>query len=117
MEYKYPDKMKFIDAFLANYGLEFLELNNLSIGSEVEMDFKYEGLRQNPKSKEYQIFRFDKKGKGVVKSNSKGALFIESLEDMDFYISKGNGRTGRDYKVNYHLEKRKAIIKIGSSIF
>ncbi len=104
MEYKEPSQELLMDEYFIKYSQEFLKLNNLHVGNEVEMNFRYEVLRPKINSSDFEKYTFRKNAKGILKLDSKRALFAESFEDMDFYENR---------KGKYVLIKKKSVIKIG----
>jgi hypothetical protein len=110
----YPDKLKLQNEYLVKYGEEFLKLNNLKIGDEIEIEFPYEGISQKYKSREMEKFSYSKKMKGVLKLDERGRLFAESIEDMQFYNYTSNGFSGRSRKSWYQSISKKSAVFFGT---
>lgn len=93
MDIVFPDTKRLHSEFLVNYGKEFLKINNLNIGDEVDLEFDYEVTKSRYKSREIDKFTFKKLAKGVLKLDENGFLFAESIENMQFYEYTKNGRS------------------------
>lgn len=104
-----PDTKKLQSQYLVNYGKEFLILNNLNIGDEIELPFDYEVTKTRYKTREIDKFTFQKNAKGVLKLDENGFLFAESLDNMQFYEYTKDGR-----KYYYKQVTRKSIKRFGT---
>lgn len=112
-EYTMPNDLILKNEYLKNYGNEFLKLNNLKIGDEVEMNFSYEGISQGYKTREMSKYTYKQKAKGILKIDENGLLFAESLDNFPFYEYKNNNLSGRSRRNYYQEYKKKSIIKFG----
>lgn len=112
--YIYPNKEALQNKYLEMYGREFLELNNLKIGDEIELEFPYEGTGRNYNSKEQVKYTYKKKAKGVLKITENGMLYAESYDDMQFFHWVDNGLSGRSKRSWYKPVPRKSIIEFGT---
>lgn len=113
-DYIFPDKKDFQNKYLEMYGQQFLEMNNLKVGDEVEMEFPYEQTGRNYNSKEQVKYTYKKKAKGVLKLSETGMLYAESYEDMQFFHWVDNGRSGRSRRSWYQPMPRKSTIEFGT---
>ncbi len=105
----FPDTKQLHLEFLINYGKEFLKINNIKVGDEVELSFQYDGLRSRYKSREMDRFTFDKVCKGILKLDENGCLYAESLDNFTFYWQ---AQVCGKYK--WHSESRKSIKRFGT---
>ena len=96
---------------LKMYKNEFLKLNKLKIGDEINVEFSYHILRSTYKKNKLERFNNKKLSKGILKENADG-LFVESIDNFHFYENTSNGLTGRQRREYYKLIRRKAIFKI-----
>lgn len=110
----YPDKVKLQNEYLVNYGKEFLRINDLKVGDEIELDFPYEFVRQKYKSREMEKYSDKKTGKGILKLDDVGRLYAESLDDFVFYKYTSNGYTGRSRRSWYEEVRKKSVIRFGT---
>lgn len=104
-----PDTQKLQSEYLLNYGKEFLRLNNLNVGDEIELPFDYEVTKTRYKSRELEKYTFQKNATGVLKLDDTGFLYAESLENMQFYEHTRDGR--RWY---YRSVMKKSIKRFGT---
>jgi len=105
----FPDTKQLHIEFLKNYGDEFLRINNLKLGDEIEIEFDYEQLRSGYKSRELNRTVWKKLAKGILKLDEDGCLYAESFEDFTFYW--------QEYifgKYKWNSESRKSIRKFGT---
>ena len=93
------------------YKKEFLRINNLKLGDEIETEFSYTSLHPKYKSRQMERFTEYKIGKGILKENSDG-LFVESNENFNFHFLTSNNLTGRSRRENYKTIHKKSIYKI-----
>jgi hypothetical protein len=114
VEYKYPDKEKLQDEYLKKYGEEFLKLNNLKLGDIITIKFTYEEVKSQYKSRKLERYTSNKLANGILKSNEKGLLYAESIEDMEFYHHCSNGLSGRSNRTWYKKVMKKSIHKFGT---
>jgi hypothetical protein len=110
----YPDKVKLQNEYLVNYGKEFLRINCLKVGDEIELEFPYEFVRQKYKSREMEKYSGKKIGKGILKLDDAGRLYAESLDDFVFYNHTSNGYTGRSRRSWYEEVRKKSVIRFGT---
>lgn len=103
-KYKIPNLEK---EYKLRFKEEFLKLNGLQIGDEVEMEFNYEKITRE-KSKEHKV-TFSKTLKGILKETEEGFLYAESLEVLPFYKFVNHIRRGY-----YESTPRKSVIKFGT---
>ncbi|HET8735909.1 MAG TPA: hypothetical protein VFM69_04880 [Pricia sp.] len=87
---------------------EFLRLNNLKVGDHIIWNFRYDTTRQAYKSRRMDKYSAREEGEGVLKTDEKGFLFVESLKDYSFYNHTNNGLTGRSRREWYQREMRKS---------
>jgi len=108
----FPDTKKLHIDFLKTYRDEFLKLNNLKVGDEIELEFDYDVLRSAYKSREMNKYTLKKLAKGTLKLDDDGCLYAESLDDFTFYwhapIRPGST------KYAWKSENRKSIKKFGT---
>lgn len=100
-----PDTKRLQSEYLVNYGKEFLRLNNLNVGDEIELAFDYEVTKTRYKSRELDKYTFQKNAKGILKLDDNGFLFAESLENMQFY------EYTKDFRRYYYKSVMKKSIK------
>lgn len=110
----YPDKVKLQNEYLVNYGKEFLRINDLKVGDEIELEFPYEFIKQKYKSREMEKYSGKKIGKGTLKLDDVGRLYAESLDDFVFYKYTSNGYTGRSRRSWYEEVRKKSVIRFGT---
>jgi len=106
----FPDTKKLHIEFLINYCNEFLKLNNLMVGDEIEIEFDYQKLSSGYKSREMICHTWQKLSKGILKVDEDGCLFAESIENFTFY----NYVQIRGNRYVYQSEVRKSIKKFGT---
>ena len=106
----FPDTKKLHIEFLKTYRDEFLKLNNLKVGDEIELEFDYEKLSSKYKSRELQTHTYQKVAIGILKLNEDGCLYAESINDFDFY----NHVKVRGNRYEYRKDSRKSIKKFGT---
>lgn len=108
----FPDIKKLHIEFLINYGIEFLKLNCLKIGDEIELEFDYDVLRSVYKSREMNKYTWKKLAKGILKLDENGCLYAESIDNFTFYwhapIRPGSN------KYAWHSKNTKSIKKFGT---
>ena len=97
----YPDKVKLQNEYLVSYGKEFLRINNLKVGDEIDLEFPYEGVSQKYKSREMEKFSYKTTTRGILKLDDVGRLYAESIKDLVFYEYTSNGYSGRNRKSWY----------------
>jgi hypothetical protein len=113
-KYLYPDKQQLENEYLKKYGEEFLKLNNLKVGDEVEMNFDYEGISSGyGRGAEPNKYTYKKLAKGILKITHLGLLYAESIENMPFFDWVNNNRTGRARRAWYQPNPKKSVIKFG----
>lgn len=112
LEIIFPDTKKLHIEFLKTYRDEFLKLNNLKIGDEIELEFDYQVLRTSYNRREQNAYTFKKLAKGVLKLDEDNCLYAESLDDFTFYWNAPL-RTGSN-KYAWRSENRKSIKKLGT---
>ncbi len=113
VEYIMPNDKALKNEYLRSYGYEFLKLNNLQVGDEVEMDFPYEGVSSGYKTREMSKYTYKQNAKGILKLDENQLLYAESLDNFSFYEYKNNGLRGRSQRNYYQEYKKKSIIKFG----
>ena len=106
----FPDIKQLHIEFLRNYGNEFLKLNSLKVGDEIELEFDYDVLRSVYKSRERNKYNYKKLAKGILKLDENQCLIAESLDDFQFYhyIQVRQGR------YEWKSEIRKSIRRFGN---
>lgn len=105
----FPDTKRLHIEFLKTYRDEFLKLNNLKVGDEIELEFDYQQLRSRYKSREMDSYTWQKLAKGILKLDEDGCLYAESLDDFTFYH---HVQVYGKYK--WQSEIRKSIKKFGT---
>lgn len=105
-----PDTKQSHIEFLVNYGNKILELNNLNVGDEIEIEFDYDVLRSQYKSRERSRFNFKKLAKGILKLDENNCLIAESIDDFDFWTYTQI----RSNKYEWKLDRRKSIKRFGT---
>jgi len=105
---KFPDIKKQI---LELYKVEFLKLNNLNIGDELEVNFSYHKLHPKYRSSKMERITHKKKAIGILKEDVSG-LYVESKDKFQFYEFTSNGLTGRQRKEWYKSIMKPSIFKI-----
>ena len=105
----FPDTKKLHIDFLINYSNEFLKLNSLKVGDEIEIEFDYQVLRSGYKSREMNSYTWQKVTKGILKLDNDGCLYAESLDNFTFY--KHIQVRG---KYVWQSENRKSIKRFGT---
>ncbi len=113
MNYIYPDQEQHRNEYLKRYGENFLQLNSLSVGDIVKIEFPYEGLSSNYKSNQQSRYRYNTVVEGVLKLDENGILFAESLIELQFYETKYKGNSLNSY---YHPVKKKSIVYFGTGV-
>ncbi|RLD37062.1 MAG: hypothetical protein DRI74_07655 [Bacteroidetes bacterium] len=93
------------------YKKEFLKLNHFKIGDELEVNFTYQQLHPKYNSRKMERFNHRRIAKGILRENEDG-LYVESIDDFEFYEFTSNGLTGRARKDWYKQISKKAIFKI-----
>ena len=93
------------------YTEEFLKLNNLNIGDELEVNFTYHKLHPKYKSSKMERVSHNKKAIGTLKEDENG-LYVESNNKFQFYELTSNGLTGRQRREWYKSIMKQSIFKI-----
>lgn len=108
----FPDTKKLHIEFLKTYRDEFLRINNLKVGDEVELEFDYQVLRTSYNRREQNAYTWQKLAKGILKLDEDGCLYAESLDNFTFYWHAPIRPNSNKY--TWKSENRKSIKKFGT---
>lgn len=106
----FPDM---VISFLLSYKEEFLRTNRVKVGDSIKVQFYYEILRPKYRGSGSNKYTERKIADGILKEDNQGVLYVESVEDLQYYELKTNGLSGRSRREWYDKVRRKGIKIIG----
>ena len=113
-KYQFPNTAQLQTEYRIKFKEQFLALNNLKVGDTILWEFRYETVRTNYGGRGQSRFSMEKVCEGVLKEDSSGCLYAESIESLPFYWLTNNGLSGRSRREWYATEKRPSIHQFGT---
>lgn len=109
MEYKQPDKDTLQRVYKLAFKEEFLRINNLKVGDEIEWSFPYEAIKSRYNKRGQDRYTFSRIIRGILKEDESGFLYAESLETVPFYHLETKGKSEF-----YKQEMKHSVVRLGT---